>query len=129
MTVPSLFHGHMPRHQNVSELSRFLALKGYKMNHEKLLLKNSFPKNKEKNFINRFNARATRYTHFREHVLTICASSTLLMPSTNHLRAILSLSIVRVRRKNFSFSKIYNARDYHLLSKRHLKTILSTSAI
>ena len=31
----------------------FWTVKGYKMNHEKLLLKNSFPKNnKEKNFVN-----------------------------------------------------------------------------
>ena len=107
MTVPAHSHGHMPRHQNAPELSRFLGLKGYKMNHEKLLLKNSFPKNnKEKNFINRFNARATCYTRFREYILTIYASSTLLIPSTDHLRAILSLSIVRVRRKIFSFSRI-----------------------
>ena len=83
MGIPEHFHGYMKLCQNPHT---FLGLKGYKMNHEKLLLKNSFPKNnKEKNFINRFNARTTLYTCFREYVLTIYASSTLLIPSTHHL--------------------------------------------
>ena len=57
MTDPAHSHGHMPRHQSVPKLSRFLGLKGYKMNHEKLLLKNSFLKNnKEKNFVNNFDS-------------------------------------------------------------------------
>ena len=72
------------------------------MNHEKLLLKNSFPKNnKENNFVNNPGARTTRCTRFQKYILTIYASSTLLMPSTDHLCTILSLSIVRVRRKIF----------------------------
>ena len=70
------------------------------------------------------------------HLRTICRSSTdhlrtynLFVPSTNHLYTILSLSIVRVRRKNFSFSKICidEPHEYHLIDERHLKTIYGPS--
>ena len=78
MTVPSHSHGYMPRHQNVPKLSRFLGLKGYKMNHEKLLLKNSFPKNnKEKNFTSNPNAR--------DHLRIIHSLNTIYGPSARHL--------------------------------------------
>ena len=89
MTVPSLFHGHMPRHQNVSELSRFLALKGYKMNHEKLLLKNSFPKNKEKKFYKSLQrARDPLHAFSRtriDHLRIIHSLNAIYEPSTRHL--------------------------------------------
>ena len=110
----------------------FLELKGYKRNHKNFLLKNSFPKNnKEKNFTSNPNARARQYTRFREYILTIYASSSLLIPSADHLCAILSLTIVRVRRENFSFSKICigESHEYHLIDKRHLSTIFLRSQV
>ena len=57
MTVLGHSHGYMPRHQTVPELSRFLGVKKKKRNHKKILLKFFFPKNnKEKNFVNNFDA-------------------------------------------------------------------------
>ena len=89
MTVPALFHGHMPRHQNVLKLSRFLGLKGYKMNHEKLLLKNSFPKNnKEKNFVNNFGAHDPMHTFSKiyiDHLRVIRSLHAIYGPSAHHL--------------------------------------------
>ena len=80
----------------------FWTVKRNKRNHKKFLSKIFFPKNnKEKNFVNNPGARTTRCTRFQKYRLTICASSTLFMPSAGHLRVILSLSIVRVRRKKF----------------------------
>ena len=50
--------------------------------------------------------------------------------SSCHLRTILSLSIMRVRRKNFSFSKICidEPHEYHLIDGRHPQTIYGPSA-
>ena len=115
------FHGHLPRHQKMCQNPHtFLGHKNINGVIKNFLLKNSFPKNKEKDFINRFNARARQYTRFQKYVLTIYASSSLLIPSTDHLCVILSLTIVRVRRENFSFSKI---------CIDHLRIILSPNTI
>ena len=119
------FHGHLPRHQKMCQNPHtFLGHKNINGVIKNFLLKNSFPKNKEKIFINRFNARARQYTRFQKYVLTIYASSSLLIPSTDHLCVILSLTIVRVRRENFFFQKyvltIYASSSLLIPSTNHL---------
>ena len=89
MGVLGHFHGHMPRHQTVLESPCFLGLKGYKMNHEKLLLKNSFPKNnKEKNFTSNPDARDPMHAFSKiciDHLRIIHSPNPIYGPSTRHL--------------------------------------------
>ena len=58
---------------------------------------------------------------FREYLFTIYASSYLRALPAGHLRTILSLSIIRVRRKNFSF--------FSFLPILYVNTILSPNTI
>ena len=89
MGVPAHLHGHMPRHQNAPESPCFLGLKGYKMNHEKLLLKNSFPKNnKEKNFTSNPDARDLLHAFSKiciDHLRIIHSPHAIYGPSLRHL--------------------------------------------